>query len=132
MNMSCCNSASQGLVRVSSPPPSYSTRAAGGEDERELFCNSLLHRGLLHGEADIGQAELLGVGQRRIFGDQVDARRVDRLAVHRDRIRQAERVHARLAVAVGHAAVLQRHALDAARKIERPRHRVRIGRIDLA
>jgi hypothetical protein len=26
MNISCCSSASQGLERVSSPPPSYSTR----------------------------------------------------------------------------------------------------------
>ena len=100
------------------------------EDERELLGYPLLHRRLLHGEADIGHSELLGVGQRRIFRDQVDARRVDRLAVNRNRIGQAERIHARLAVAVGHAAVHQRDALDAARQVERPRHRVGIGGID--
>src|SRR6266481_2659469 len=71
------------------------------EDEGELLGNPLVHGGLLHGEADVGQAELLGVGQRRIFRDQIDPRRVDRLAVNRNRIGQAERIHARLAVAVG-------------------------------
>ncbi len=109
------------MVRVSSPPPS---------DERELLGDPLLHRGLLHREADIGHSELLGVGQSRIFRNQIDARRVDRLPVNRNGIGQAERIHARLAVAVGDAAVHQRHALDPARQVERPRHRIGIGGID--
>ena len=93
---------------------------AGGEDQRELLGDALLHRRLLHREADIRHAELLGVGQRRIFGDQLRPRRVDRLAVRRDGIGQAERIGARLAVAVRDAAVLDRDALDAARQVDRP------------
>ena len=85
-----------------------------------MLGDPLLHRSLLHREADIGHSELLGVRQRRIFGDQFDARRVDRLPVNRNGIGQAERIHACLAVAVGNATMLQRHALDAAGQVERP------------
>ena len=106
-------------------------QASRGEDQREILGDALVDSGLLHREADVGQAELLGVGQRRIFGDEIDARRVDRLAMHRDRVRQAERVHACLGVAVGHAAVLERHALDAARQIGRPGHRIGLVAADL-
>ena len=49
----------------------------------------------------------------------------------RNRIRQTERIHACLAVAVGYATMLKRHALDAAGQVERPRHRIRIGGIHL-
>ena len=64
---------------------------AGGEDERELLGDAFVDRRLLHREADVRQPELLGVGQRRVFRDQIDARRVDRLAVHRDRVGQVPR-----------------------------------------
>ena len=89
-----------------------------GEDERELLGDTFFHRRLLNREADIGQAELLGVRQGRVFRDELDAGRVDRLAVYRDRVRQTERVHACLAVAVRNAAVFESHALDSARQIE--------------
>ena len=106
-------------------------QTAGREDQRELLGDALVDRRLLHREADIRHTELLGVGQRRIFRDQLRPRRVDRLAVHRDGVGQAERVGARLAVAVGDAAVLDGDALDAARQIDRPGHRIRRGRVDL-
>ena len=106
-------------------------QTAGGEDQRELLGDALVDRGLLHVEADVRHPELPRVRQRRILGDQIGPRRVDRLAVHRDGIRQAERVGARLAVAVRHAAVLDRDALDAAGQIDRPGHRIRRGRVDL-
>ena len=104
---------------------------AGGEDQRELLGDALVHRRLLHVEADVRHAELHGIRQRRILGDEIGPRRVDRLAVRRDGIRQAERVGARLAVAVRDAAVLDRDALDAARQVDRPGHRIRRGRVDL-
>ena len=105
-------------------------QAARREDERELLGDALLHRGLLHVEAHVGHAELPCIGQRRILGDELRPRRVDRLAVHGDRIRQAERVRTRLAVAVVDAAVLHGHALDAARQIDRPGDTIRIGAAD--
>ena len=95
-------------------------QTAGGEDQRELLGDALVHRGLLHVEADIGHAELHRVRQRRILGDQFGPRRVDRLAMHRDRVGQVPRIGARLAVAVGDAAVLHRDALDAAGQVDRP------------
>src|SRR5262245_17687137 len=79
---------------------------ARGEDEWELLSDSLLHRGLLHGEAGVRHAEFLGVGPRRILGDEVRPRRVDRLAVYRNRIGQVPRIGARLAVAIVDTAVL--------------------------
>ncbi len=51
--------------------------------------------------------------------------------MHRNGIRQAERVHARLAVAVRYAIVFQRHPLNPAGEIGRPGHRIGIGRVDL-
>ena len=93
--------------------------------------DALVDRRLLHREADIRHAELLGVGQGRILGHQFRTRRVDRLAVHRDRVGQIPRIGARLAVAVVDAAVLHRHALDAAGQIDRPGHGVGIGAADL-
>src|SRR5262249_12437543 len=95
-------------------------KPTGGEDERELFGDALLDCRLLHGEADVGHSELLRIGQGRVFRDQIDAWRVYRLAMDRYWIGQAERIHARLAVAVRHATVHQRHALDAAGQVERP------------
>src|SRR5216683_8007868 len=47
---------------------------AGAEDERELFGDAAVDSALLNCEADIRHAELLGVGQRRIFADEIDAR----------------------------------------------------------
>src|SRR6266851_5412141 len=48
--------------------------AAGAEDERELFGDAAVDSALLNREADIRQAELLGVRQRRVFADEIDAR----------------------------------------------------------
>src|SRR5262245_33963038 len=93
---------------------------AGGVDQGELLGNALLNRRLLHVEPDIGHAEFRGVGTRRIFCDQLGPRRVDRLTMHRDRIWQVPRIGARFAVAVVDAAVLHRHALDAAGQVDRP------------
>src|SRR5499426_2362898 len=98
--------------------------AAGGENQRELLGNSLLHVRLLHREAGVRQTELLGVGQRRIFGDEIGPRRIDRLTVHRNRIGQVPRVGASLAVAVVDAAVRQGHPLDAAGEVDRPGHAI--------
>jgi hypothetical protein len=94
--------------------------AAGREDQRKLPGDVLVDRRLLHREADVGNAELLRVGQRRILRDEVRPRRVDRLPVRRDGVGQGPRIGARLAVAERDAAVLQRHTLDATRQIERP------------
>ena len=41
-NISCCSSASHGLERVSSPPPSYSTRRPAGHDQREVLADVLV------------------------------------------------------------------------------------------
>ena len=130
MNMSCCSSASHLLERVSSPPPSYSTRRPEVRISGNCLAIALLDRRLLHVEADVRHPELPRVRQRRILRDQLGPRRVDRLAMRRDGVRQAERIGARLAVAVGDAAVLDRDALDAARQVDRPGHRVRVGGVD--
>src|SRR3546814_18188031 len=86
----------------------------------EVFGNSPLDRRLLYAEADVWQPELPGVGQRRVPLDQVNPRRIDRLAVDRDLVRQIPRLRTRFAVAVGVAAVAEHHALDAARAVGRP------------
>src|SRR5262249_21971989 len=75
-------------------------------------------------------AELLGVGPRRIFLHEVRPRRIDRLAVHRNRIRQVPRIGARLAVAVVDAAVRPRHPLDAPGEGDGPRDRVGVVAAD--
>src|SRR6202022_2376814 len=85
---------------------------------------------LLHGEANVGYAELPGVRQGRIVGDEVGARGVDRFAVDRNWVRKIPGDHARLAVTIRRTAVLDRHALDAAGKVERPGHGIGIGGID--
>src|SRR5436190_10000896 len=98
-------------------------QTAGAEDEREVLGDALVDRRLLHVEANVRHPELHGIRQRRIFGDQLGPWRVDRLAVGRDGVGQAERVGSRLAVAVGDAAVLDGDALDAVRQVDRPGHR---------
>src|SRR6266446_2459330 len=102
----------------------------GGEDERELLGDSLLHRGLLHGEADVRHAEFFGIRPRRILRDEVRPRRIDRLAVYGNGVGQVPRIGARLAVAVVNAAVRQRHALDAAGEVDGPRDRIGIVAAD--
>src|SRR5262245_20713934 len=105
-------------------------QSAGGEDQRELLGDSLLHCRLLHRESRVRHAELFGVGQRRLLGDQLGLGRVDRLAVLRDRFRQIPRIRARLAVAVVDAAVLHRHPLNAAGQVDRPRDAVGVVAAD--
>src|SRR3546814_6505241 len=73
--------------------------SARGEDQWEVFGNSPLDRRLLYAEADVWQPELPGVGQRRVPLDQVNPRRIDRLAVDRDLVRQIPRLRTRFAVA---------------------------------
>ncbi len=94
--------------------------ATGTQDDGELLGDALVDRDFLHRETNVWNAKLPGIGQRRVFGDEVGAWRVDRLPVHRDRIRQGPRICARLAVAERDAAVLQRHALDAAGQVDGP------------
>ncbi len=45
---SCCSSASHGFERVSSPPPSYSTRRPRRQDQREVLGDLLFDVLLLH------------------------------------------------------------------------------------
>src|SRR4029077_2129779 len=54
------------------------------EDQRELLGNSLVHRRLLHVEADVRHAELPRIRQGRILANEIRPRRIDRLTVHRD------------------------------------------------
>src|SRR6266404_78756 len=105
---------------------------AGGQDQRELSGGALVDCRLLHAEAEIGHAELPGVRQRRIFGDEIGPRRIDHFAVDRNGIRQVPGDHTRLPIAVGYAAVINRHTLDAAREVDRPGHGVGIGGIYLS
>ncbi len=128
MNMSCCKLRQPRVGSGFLAAALVFDQPAGGEDERELLGNALLPRRLLHREADVRESELLGVRQRRIFRNEIDTRCVDRLTMHRDRVRQSERIHARFAVSVRNAAMLQRNALNAAGKIERPRNGVRRSR----
>ena len=119
--LSCCSSASHGLERVSSPPPSYSTRRPlvriSGNFSRDLVLDVLL----LHRLVQRRQApERLLVVVRRVLGDQVRPRRVERLAVLRNAVGEVPHHRARLGVAEGVAAVLHRHALDAARQVGLP------------
>jgi hypothetical protein len=106
--------------RVSSPPPFVFHHPAGSQDQRELLDDAAVDRILLHGEADIRHPKLPGVRQRRIFRDEIGARRKDWLALRRNGVRTVPRHHAGLAVAIRGAAVLDRHALDAARQVDRP------------
>src|SRR5262245_31880935 len=99
----------------------------GSENERELLGDALFYRGLLNVEADVRHAELPGIGQGRILRYQFRPRRIDRLAMDRDRIWQAKRIGAGLAVTVVHAPVPHRYALYAARQVGGPRHGVWIG-----
>ena len=66
----------------------------------------------------------------RRLRDQIGARRIDRLAMHRDRIGQAEGIRPRLAVAVMHDAVFEADALDAAGQIDGPADRVDVVAAD--
>ena len=129
-NMSCWSSASQRLERVSSPPPSYSTRRPEVRMIGKSLAIVLLHRRLLDREADVRHPELAGVRQRRVLRDQIRPRRVDRLAVGRHRVRQVPGHRPRLGVAVMHDAVVEADALDAARQVGRPGHRVHLGAAD--
>src|SRR6266850_1921599 len=111
--------------------PVTQTQSAGGQDQRELLDNTFVDGSLLNCEADIGDAELPGVRQRRILGHEIGARREDHLPVHRNRVRQVPCIRARLAVAVGNAAVLDRDTLNAAREIDLPRYGIGIGGVHL-
>ena len=77
----------------------------------------------------LGTRELLGVRQGRIIGDQIGTRRINRFAVDGNRIGKIPGDHARLGVAIGRTAVLDRDTLDSAGKIERPGHGIGIGGI---
>src|SRR5713226_3867931 len=105
-------------------------KPAGTQNQRELLDDGSVHSGLLDGETDVGDPKLSGIRTRRIFADQIGPRCVDDFPVHGDRIRQIPGNHARLAVAIGYAAVLDRDALDAAGKIERPGNGIGIGCVD--
>src|SRR5262245_22351414 len=120
MNMSCCSSASHLLDRVSSPPPSYSTSRPEVLIRGNCLAMPFSTAACCTSNPTLG-TEFRCVGTRRIFRDQLGPRRVDRLTMHWDRIRQVPRIGARLAVAVVDAAVLHRHALDAAGQVDRPR-----------
>ena len=86
------------------------------------LASALVHRSLLDGVPDIRQPEFHGVRIGRVLRHQVDARRVDRLAVRRHRIGQIPGQRARLAVAVRDDVVLDADALDAAGQVGRPGH----------
>ena len=102
---------------------------AGRQDQWKLLRDAPVDRGLLYSEADIRHTELPGVGQRGIVGDEVGSRRIDRFAMDRNRVGQIPCDHSRLGVAIGRAAMLDRHALNPAGKVQRPGHGVGIGRI---
>src|SRR4051812_1495270 len=106
-------------------------QAARAENEREPLYDAVIDRGLLHAEADIGHAELLRIRPRRVLADEIGPRRVDRFAVDGDGVRQIPGDRARLAVAVRYAAVVDRHALDAAGEVDRPGHGVGVGGVHL-
>src|SRR5882757_2956042 len=99
----------------------------GTQNKRELLDDAPVDSGLLDGEADVRDPKLPGVRPRWILADEIGPRRVNDFAVHRDRIRQIPGDHARLAIAIGAAAVLDRDTLDTARKIERPGDGIGIG-----
>src|SRR4029077_10063684 len=61
---------------------------ARGQDQRELFDGASVDGRLLDGEADIGDAKLLGGRARRVCGDEIGPRREDDLAMDRYRVRQ--------------------------------------------
>ena len=129
--MSCFSSASHLLERVSSPPPSYSTRRPELRISGNCLTMPLSTAAFCTVKPRLGTRNWLRVRQRRIFGDEIGPRRVDRLAMHRNRVRQIPGDHARLAVAVRAAAMLDRDALDAAGEIGRPGHGVGIGGVHL-
>src|SRR3546814_11979645 len=58
------------------------------EDQRKVLRDAFLDRSLLHAEADIRQPELSGIGKCRILRDQIDPRRIDRLAGDGERVGQ--------------------------------------------
>ena len=128
MNMSCCSSASHLLERVSSPPPSYSTRRP--EDKMSGNCLAMpLSTAVFWTVKPIfGSRNCLASGRVGYLATRSTRGGIDRLAMHRDRVRQSEGVHARLGIAIGYAAMLQGNALDAAGKIDRPSHRIRCCR----
>src|SRR5215207_3003329 len=103
---------------------------AGGEDDREVAGDVLLDRGPLHREADVRHPELPRIRQGRILRHEFRPRRVDRLAVDRDRVRQVPGIRPGLAVAVVDHPVLEADPLDAAREVDRPRHRVDVVAAD--
>ena len=119
---SCCSSASHGLERVSSPPPSYSTSRPLVSTSGKFFATSFVDVLLLHRLVQRRQPpERLLVVVRRILGDEVRPRRVERLAVLRDAVGEVPDDRARLRVAERMAAVVLQHdALDAAGKIGLP------------
>jgi hypothetical protein len=70
--------------------------------------------------ADVHDAEVALVLQGRILGHEIGPGAVDRLAVHRHRVRQVPGDRPGLGVAVGAAAVRQDDPLDAAREVGGP------------
>ena len=119
-NISCCNSASQRLERVSSPPPSNSTRrpeviTSGNFLPMSLFLsctvlNSVGRRQKAFLSSCVGY---LATRSGRLL--------IQRLAVLRDRVGEVPHHRARLGVAERVAAVvLHRHADDAARRVGLP------------
>ena len=79
--------------------------AAGGQNDREFERDLLVDRRLLNRSADVLHAERGEVRPGRVLRDEVGTRGVDRLAMHGHRVREVPGVGARLAVAVGQAAV---------------------------
>ena len=105
MNMSCCSSASHLFERVSSPPPSYSTRRPEVRISGNSLGDAVLDGRFLDVETEFGSAEFPRVGSVGYFLTS-SPRRVDRLAVDRHRIWQVPRDARALALPFGRAAVL--------------------------
>src|SRR3984893_9777750 len=74
--------------------------SAGAQDQRKLSGNAPVDGRLLYGKADVGYAELLGIRQGRIIGDEVRTRGIDRLAMNGYRVGKIPGNHSRLAVSI--------------------------------
>ena len=119
-NISCCSSASQGLERVSSPPPSYSTRRPLVMISGKVLPMSLFFSCTVLYSVGRRQKAFLSscVGYLATRSGRVA---VQRLAVLRDRVGEVPHHRARLGVAERVAAVrLHRHADDAAGRVGLP------------
>src|SRR5215469_15721669 len=105
-------------------------QASRTEYQGELLGDAPVDGRFLHRETQVRKTELLCIWQRRIFGDEVNARTIDWLAMHRDWVWQTESIHPRPAIAEGGATALERDPLNPPRKIERPRHGVGVSAPD--